>query len=59
MVMLIYRPEYYKLELFKDGSISENMADIMVVKNSFGSTGDVRMTFYNRAGFGEDCDTPL
>lgn len=53
MVMLIYRPEYYKLESFKDGSISENMADIMVVKNSFGSTGDVRMTFYNRAGFGE------
>ena len=59
MVMLIYRPEYYKLESFEDGYISENMADIMVVKNSFGSTGDARMTFYNRAGFGEDCDTPL
>lgn len=52
-VMMIYRPDYYKIESFEDGSISENMADIMVVKNSFGSTGDVRMTFYNRAGFGE------
>lgn len=53
MVMLIYRPDYYKLESFEDGSISENMADIMVVKNSFGHTGNVRMHSYNCAGFGE------
>ena len=52
-VMMIYRPDYYKIESFEDGSISENMAEIMVVKNSFGIIGDVRMPFYNRAGFGE------
>ena len=53
MVMFIYRPEYYRLETFEDGSPSENMADIMVVKNSFGHTGTVRMHFYNQASFGE------
>ena len=53
MVMFIYRPEYYRLETFEDGSPSENMADIMVVKNSFGHTGTVRMYFYNQASFGE------
>ena len=53
MVMFIYRPEYYRLETFEDGSPSENMADIMVVKNSFGHTGIVRMYFYNQASFGE------
>ena len=53
MVMMVYRPDYYKLESFEDGSVSENLADIMVAKNSFGSTGDVRMHFYNCAGFGE------
>ena len=53
MVMFVYRPDYYKLESFEDGSVSENLADIMVAKNSFGSTGDVRMHFYNQASFGE------
>ena len=53
MVMFIYRPEYYRLETFEDGSPSENRTDIMVVKNSFGHTGTVRMHFYNQASFGE------
>ena len=53
MLMMIYRPDYYKLEAFEDGTASINLAEIMVVKNSFGTTGDVRMTFYNRASFRE------
>ena len=56
MVMLIYRPDYYKLESFEDGSVSENLADIMVAKNSFGHTGDVRMYFHNHASFSEITD---
>lgn len=56
MVMFIYRPEYYKRETFEDGSRSKNMADIMVVKNSFGHTGNVRMLFYNLASFREITD---
>ena len=53
MVMLIYRPEYYLIETFEEGTPSKNMADIMVVKNSFGHTGNVRMNFYNHASFTE------
>lgn len=53
MVMFVYRPEYYYLDTFEDNSPSEEMADIMVEKNSFGNTGDVRMHFDNHASFRE------
>ena len=53
MVMFVYRPEYYYLDTFEDNSPSEEMADIMVEKNNFGGTGNVRMRFDNHAGFKE------
>jgi len=53
MVMFVYRPEYYYLDTFEDMTPSENMADIMVGKNIFGGTGDVRMHFENHASFRE------
>ena len=53
MVMFVYRPEYYYLDTFEDMTPSENMADIMVGKNIFGGTGDVRMHFDNHASFRE------
>ena len=53
MVMFVYRPEYYYLDTFEDNSPSVEMADIMVEKNSFGNTGDVRMHFDNHASFKE------
>ena len=53
MVMFVYRPEYYYLDTFEDNSPSEDMADIMVRKNTFGGTGDVRMHFDNHVGFRE------
>ena len=53
MVMFVYRPEYYYFDTFEDMTPSENMADIMVGKNIFGGTGDVRMYFDNHASFRE------
>ncbi|MBO7494122.1 MAG: DnaB-like helicase C-terminal domain-containing protein [Bacteroidales bacterium] len=53
MVMFVYRPEYYYLDTLEDNTSSEDMADIMVEKNSFGDTGNVRMHFDNHAGFRE------
>ena len=53
MVMFVYRPEYYYLDTFEDNSPSEDMADIMVGKNTFGGTGFVRMHFDHHAGFRE------
>ena len=53
MVMFVYRPEYYYLDTFEDRTPAENMADIMVGKNIFGGTGDVRMHFDNHVSFRE------
>lgn len=53
VVMFIYRPENYYLDTFEDNIPSEDMADIMVKKSSFGRIDDVRMRFDNHAGFKE------
>ncbi len=44
-VMFIYRPEYYKLETFADGTPSQGKAEIQIAKNRHGSTADVRVRF--------------
>jgi replicative DNA helicase len=54
VVMFIYRPECYYFEIPEDDGCSYiDMADIMVEKNNFGDTGDVRMHFDNHASFRE------
>jgi replicative DNA helicase len=53
LVMLLYRPEYYKIDTFEDDSPAENMADILVEKNRYGEMGNVRMRFVNHASFRE------
>lgn len=56
-VMFIYRPEYYKMEQFPDGTPSENRAEIIVEKNRHGSTGDIRVRFEKRyTKFCDDVD---
>ena len=52
-VMFVYRPEYYYLDTFEDGTTAIDMADIMVEKNNFGGIGFVHMHFDNHAGFRE------
>lgn len=47
LVMLIYRPEYYMIETFEDDSPATGMADIMIEKNCYGHSGNVRMRFDN------------
>lgn len=47
-VIFIYRPEYYKLETFSDGSPSAGRADIMIQKNRHGSIDDVRVRFISK-----------
>ena len=53
MVMFVYRPEHYYIDTFEDNSPSKDMADIMVEKNTFGGTGDVRMHFDHYVSFRE------
>ena len=44
-VLFIYRPEYYKMETFSDGTPSAGKAEIQIAKNRHGSTADVRVRF--------------
>ncbi len=46
MVMFIYRPEYYNMAEWEDGSPSVGQAEIMIAKNRHGSTSDhIRLRF--------------
>lgn len=55
IVMFIYRPEYYKIETFEDGTPSAGMAELMIAKHRNGATGDIRLRFI--ADYAEFCDT--
>ena len=45
MVAFIYRPEYYKIETFEDGTPSEGLADLMIEKNRHGANANIRVRF--------------
>lgn len=53
LVMFLFRPEYYSIEYYDDGSHTEGLADIIVAKNSFGEIGSVRLRFADKASFME------
>lgn len=53
MVMFVYRPEYYMIDRFEDETPSKGLADIMVERNTYGSTGNVRLCFENYCNFRE------
>lgn len=56
LVVFIYRPEYYKLTEFEDGSSTEGKAVILVEKNRHGKTADIRVNFIGQYGRFEDVD---
>ncbi len=45
MVLFIYRPEYYKIDEFEDGSPTHGLADIIIAKHRNGALSDVRLRF--------------
>ncbi len=45
MVMFLYRPEYYQLATFEDGSPTEGMAEIIIQKHRNGGLGEIRTRF--------------
>lgn len=45
IVMFIYRPEYYKLDEFEDGTSTRRVAEVIISKHRNGPTGDVRLKF--------------
>jgi len=47
-ILLVYRPEYYAIQEFEDGSITKGKADIMVIENKQGVPYSVRLNFDNK-----------
>ena len=45
LVLFVYRPEAYRMEKFEDGTLSYNLAEIIVGKHKDGPTGDFKLTF--------------
>ncbi len=45
VVIFVYRPEFYGIEKFRDGTPSQGVAEIIVSKHRNGPTGDLRLTF--------------
>jgi len=45
IVSFIYRPQYYQIEEWEDGSSCENEAEIIIAKHRNGSLDDVRLRF--------------
>jgi len=60
IVMFIYRPEYYKLDEFEDGTSTRRVAEVIISKHRNGPTADIRLKFIDTFARFEDYDnTPV
>jgi len=50
IVSFIYRPEYYKIELWDDDTPTQNQAEFIIAKHRNGKTGSIRMRFDGQYG---------
>ena len=48
MVMFLYRPEYYGLTTYEDGTSTAGVAEVIIAKQRNGPVGDVRLQFINK-----------
>lgn len=56
IVSFIYRPEYYKIDEWEDGSPSANQAELIIAKHRNGSVTDVRLSFQSHLAKFSDLD---
>lgn len=54
IVLFIYRPEYYKIDEFEDGSSTAGVSEVIIAKHRNGAVGDVRLKFVNSFARFED-----
>ncbi len=54
LVLFIYRPEYYKLDQFDDGTSTHRVAEIIIAKHRNGAVGDIRLKFIDTFAKFED-----
>lgn len=58
IVLFIYRPEYYKMDAYEDGTSTKDMADIIIAKHRNGATGEIRLKFISSFAKFEDYHQP-
>ncbi len=56
IVSFIYRPEYYKIDMWEDETPSANQAELIIAKHRNGSTADVRLSFMKEMAKFADLD---
>ena len=57
LVLFIYRPEYYKLDEYEDGSPTAGLAEISVAKHRNGALADIRLRFIAKFARFTDLET--
>jgi replicative DNA helicase len=56
MVMFLYRPEYYGLTTYEDGSSTANVCEVIIAKQRSGPVGDVKLQFIKKFAKFADLD---
>ena len=57
IVSFIYRPEYYKIELWEDDTPTQNQGEFIIAKHRNGKTGNIRLRFDGQFGRFSELDT--
>ncbi|GHN02763.1 replicative DNA helicase [Cytophagales bacterium WSM2-2] len=58
IVMFLYRPEYYKITEYEDGTPSQGVAEVIIAKHRNGSLENVRLKFIGKFTKFADYDAP-
>ncbi|MBI1768411.1 MAG: replicative DNA helicase [Bacteroidetes bacterium] len=58
IVMFLYRPEYYKITEYEDGTPSQGVAEVIIAKHRNGSLDSVRLKFIGKYTKFADYDAP-
>lgn len=56
MVLFLYRPEYYNILNYEDGSSTAGVAEVLIAKQRNGPVGEVKLQFINRFAKFADLD---
>jgi replicative DNA helicase len=58
IVMFLYRPEYYKIDVDEDNMPTQGMGEVIIAKHRNGSTGTVKLKFIGKYTKFADFDAP-
>jgi replicative DNA helicase len=56
IVMFLYRPEYYKIEINEDGEPTQGLAELIIAKHRNGTTGTVKLRYLGKYTRFDDYD---